>query len=303
VAIYKLVKGGNGLLRIIGEEQGCSPVETVNLKPNFKGEQVMSVLAPSSYVEGSGLIDDVDVTFAEVRVVSWDYNGKVAVPVPALKINMSMEDGTLHEQYYSLGKASDWQPSDDGKQIIAVGKATGLTSSSNAAQLIQSMVNCGFPEAKITEDVTCFEGLNAHMSRIPAPKRGGAPKPPREDGRVFEDTILVVGSIISFPWDKKAAKGKPATAGTAASAKPATAKAVPAAAAATTDDLDERCAEVLMEILAANPNGMKRAQIPGAAFKLVAKDPNKNKIVTRIFAEDFLSNGAWTYANGEVSMG
>ena len=78
----------------------------------------MSVLAPSSQQEGSGLLDNVDVTFAEVRVVLWDYNGKVSVPVPALKVSMELDDGIAQEQYYSLGKATDWQPNEDGTQIV-----------------------------------------------------------------------------------------------------------------------------------------------------------------------------------------
>lgn len=267
----------------------------------------MSVLAPENQQEATGLLNDVDVKFAEVRVVTWDYNGKVPSPVPALKVTMELEDGSMQDQYYSLGKATDWQPNEDGTTIVAVGKATGIANNSNSALLINSLVNAGFPENKITDDVRCFEGMVAHMSRIPAPKRGGMPKAPREDGKVYEDTVLVAETIISFPWDKKAPAGKPKTAG-AGVAKPTTAK--PAATTAASDEgevneVDTRCAEVLLEILGENPNGVGKSQLPGLALKKVGKEANKNLIVTRIFQEAFLNaeGQPWTFANGKVTMG
>jgi len=279
------------------------PVETLNTI-NTKRRTHMSVLAPSNQQEGTGLLNDVDVKFAEVRVVTWDYNGKVAVPVPALKLTMELDDGSMQDQYYSLGKATDWQPNEDGTQIVAVGKATGIANNSNSALLINSMVNAGFPENKITDDVRCFEGMTAHMSRIPAPKRGGVVKAPREDGRVFEDTVLVVESIISFPWDKKAPAGKPKTTG---AAKPAAAKpaAAPVPEEGEADEVDTRCAEVLLEILGENPNGVGKSQLPGLALKKVAKEANKNLIVARIFQEAFLNaeGQPWVFANGKVTMG
>lgn len=259
----------------------------------------MSIFAPSTFTEGSGLLDDVDVTFKEVRVAMFDYNGTVAVPVPALRIQMELEDGSGHEQYYSMGKASDWQPNEDGTSVVAVGKATGIASSSNAAVLLASMVNNGFPENRITDDVRCFEGMKAHMSRIAAPKRSGITKAPRADGRVFEDTVLVVGSIISLPGEKKAAppKGKPNTA-TATQAKSATATA----ATEVVEDLDSKCTEVLMEILAENPDGVSKSMIPKLAFPKVGAMKDKNKIITRMFADDFLNNGPWTFEGGKVSL-
>ena len=45
----------------------------------------MSIFAPSNFTEGGGLLDDVDGTIKEMRVVLWDYNGKVAAPSPAFR--------------------------------------------------------------------------------------------------------------------------------------------------------------------------------------------------------------------------
>ena len=261
----------------------------------------MSIFAPSTFVEGQGLIDDVDVTIKEARIVNWDYNGSVPVPVPALKLSMEVDglEGE-QEQYWSMGKGTDWQPNEDGTQLVAVGKSTGITSSSNMGIFMTSLVNAGFPENKITDDIRFLEGLKAHMVRVPAPKRGGTtPKAPRADGRVFEQTILTVGTILQQPGEKAKAKpatGKPSVAGT-------TVKAAPVATAATSDDVDERCSEVLMEILSENPDGVAKAKIPGLAMPKIKADVNKNKIITRLFQEDFLNSGAWDYTNGKVSLG
>lgn len=266
----------------------------------------MSIFQPSKAVEGGGLLDDVDALIKEARVEIWDYNGKVAVPVPALKLTLAV-DGIDEDQlqYFSLGKATDWQPNEDGTGIVAIGKATGIVRSSNAMIFITSLVNAGFPENKIPEGdtVTWLEGTKVHLSRVPAPKRGGVVKAPREDGRVFEDTVLTVSSIISFPWDKKGAK---APAGKPAAGKPATTKApTPAPAAAEAgDDFDTRVSEVLMGIVAEHPEGLKKSTIPGLALKIVAKDADKNKVVTRIFQEDFLNlQNGWKYENGMVTLG
>jgi hypothetical protein len=43
--------------------------------------------------------------------------------------------------------------------------------------------------------------------------------------------------------------------------------------------------------------------LPGLVFKKIDKaDPNKNKITTRVFAEDFLTAGPWMYEGGKLTM-
>ena len=262
----------------------------------------MSIFNPENFTAGTGLLDDVDVEFKEVRVSMFDYNGKALNgPVPALQVTMEVEGGEDHVQYYSMGKASDWQPSDDGCSVVAVGKATAIANNSNAAILISSLVNAGFPVNKIDDDVRCFEGLKAHMTRVPAPKRGTQPKAPREDGRVFDDTILTVGTIIALPGEKGKAtpKGKPNTGTAPAATKPTT----PAPAA---EDLDEVCSGLLIEILSEAGAPMAKSKIPPLALAKAKERKDKSKVVSRIFAEAFLKtgaeNGMWVYEGGQVSL-
>ena len=243
--------------------------------------------APSSMGEGGGLLDDVDVTFKECRVCTWDYNGTVPAPVPAIRVAMQLSDGgETAEQYWSAGSGKDWMPSDDGKKLVAIGKATALVRSSNAGILMESIINSGYPEDKISDDISALEGMEVHMMRVPAPKRGGLAKSTRADGREFEATVLTVSKIHKLPWEKKAAKGKGKD------------------PEAINGDVQATATAALMAVLANNPDGVTKQQIPGLVFKEVdAKDPNRNEVVKVVFTDDFLKAGPWEFADGVVKMG
>ena len=259
----------------------------------------MFILQPKNMVEG-GLVDDITATITEIKFVTWDYNGKIPVAVPAIKASLETDDREIYEQYWSIGKGSDWAPSENGASLIAIGRATSLVNSSNGAIFIQSMVNSGFPENKITEEITCFEGIKAHFSRAAAPKRN-ITKLPRADGRVFEDTILVVDNIISMPGERGKGKGKPSAIAAAVGVKAATAADVPPAKNKAEGSVDDTCISIVLELLTDNPNGLSKSQIPGLAFKKVIDLPNKNAIIARIFNDSFLSSGPWVYADGKVT--
>jgi len=246
-------------------------------------------LSPGSFVEGGGLLDDVDVIFKAVRFTTWDYNGKVPVAVPAIKATMEVVDGETVEQYWSIGAAKDWSPSEDGKTLVAVGRSTNLVSSANGAILLTSLVNAGFPEDKLIDDISVVEGLEAHVVRVPAPVRVGLKKAARADGKVFDDTVLVVGTINKLPWDKKAKGSK--------SGKKA---------GGASEDVQAKATEILMNLLAENPDGIAKQSIPGLAFKAISDtDADRNEIVKLVFDDAFLSSDAvpWTYENGTVTLG
>src|SRR3990167_6088446 len=134
-------------------------------------------LKPSEFVEGGGVVSDVDVGLKEVAFVLWDYNGRAPVRNPAIMAKMVEDEGTEHVQYWSAGQSKDWMPSEDGKKLVAVGSGSGLNSGSNAGILLTSIVNAGFPEDKIGDDITVFQGMRCHVIRVPAPKRGIVKEP------------------------------------------------------------------------------------------------------------------------------
>jgi len=247
--------------------------------------------------EGGGLLNDVDVTWETARVKMWDYNGNIPTAVPALCLTLVDEDGEKHEQYYSVGDAKNWAPSSDGKRLMPTGSTTAVVGTSNAGILMASLVNAGFPEGEMGEDLSVFDGLKCHMIQVPAPKRGGLAIRKRDDGRSFEPTILTVDKIISRPGEKKGSgtgggKGKASTGGGSA----------PAA------DVEEKAQEIVLEILGAegNEDGVVKSQLPKLAFDLLKSDTKMRGPVVQLLAKDeFLgdSERPWVYADGKVTMG
>ena len=109
----------------------------------------MSILRPSGFSEGGGLLDDVNATVKEARFEIFDYQGK-GNAAPSARFTLSLEDGSEVSQNWSCGKATDWTPSEDGKTLVAIGRATSLNRQSNVALLLESIVNSGFPEDRIS---------------------------------------------------------------------------------------------------------------------------------------------------------
>lgn len=260
-------------------------------------------LKPSDAVAGGGLLDDEDVKIVESKFTMFDYGGK-AQPVPALMWKLDRMDGTDPiSQYWSMGKALDWIPSDDGKELVPIGRATELIESSNGMLLITSVINAGIPESKLGDDATIFEGMECHVNRIAAPVRKGLNQ---AEGK----TILTVTKIHKLPWEKAAAT--PAAKGKGGGKrKPAAGKGK--AAAAVDDgaaDIDALATEFILGVLANDetmqgfPDGIPKAKLAPECFATLASDdPNRSAIVRKVFDDTFLNAGPWSYTGGKISMG
>ena len=248
-------------------------------------------LSPDDFTEGGGLVDDVDVVFKECRFDLFDYNGKIAQGVPSLKLSLELEDGEEAEQYYSMGSANDWMPSEDGKQLIAVGKAEHIRVTSNGGIFLKSLIDAGFPPEKLDDDISVLDKMEAHMVRVPAPKRPGLKRNKREDGRDFEETILIVSEIKTLPWESKGkAKGKaPAKGKTQSKSK----------AKDTGSDVDSVATETILAILA-DEGSITKKELPAKIFQVLKDNPDRNAVVKAAFDDDFLSNGPWTYEDGTL---
>ncbi len=250
-------------------------------------------LGPSGYVEGGGLLDNVVVDWTEVRFEMFDYGGQSdSGPVPALRVTFTPEDGEPSDQYFSAGKAEDWEPSKDGTTLVAVGNAKGINKSCNMAILIHSLIEAGFPEDKIEDDCTVFEGMITHVVRVPAPKRPGLVVRTRADGRTFEKTNLVVDKIIKLPWEKSG-KRTGATGSTKQEEKPEAGETIE----------DKAVAAVIAAVSGAG-GALDKKKLGTVVYGDLKGDPDRSKIVQLIYDDKFLSkNGPWEYKNGKVSMG
>jgi len=263
-------------------------------------------LKPSDAVAGGGLIDDVDVTIESCRAALWDYNGQIPSPVVALAVTMIGAEGAKAIQYYSAGDPKHFVPSQDGRKFVPVGSATGLNENTNAMMFLVSLVNAGFPEDKIGDDLGVFDGTMAHVNRVPQPARPGLGG--GVTGKVGKPTVLVVSKIHKLPWENAAnlAKGqaKTKTAKTA-SAPVAVAEQASGPAANGQGDLTGKATEGLLAILAEKGGSITKAQIAQAAFKYFQKDADRNQLVQMVYKDEFLGGEGtpWSFDGTTVTMG
>lgn len=243
-------------------------------------------LKPSTFVEGGGLLGDVDVTFKSVKFCMWDYNGSQPTANPAIKAELVEESGEVNEQYWSCGQAKDWVASDDGKRLIAVGSASGINVNCNGGIFIASVVNAGFPEDKIGDDISVFDGMKAHVIRQ-VTKREGLTKAPRADGRTFDPTVLVVSKIHKLPWEGTPTQQAQATGG----------------AGGGEGSLEEYVQGVILDVLSKEGKGIPKAQLVTKVFQEVKNHPKRNDIVQMCHRDSFLGSGPWKLEGGVVSMG
>lgn len=253
-------------------------------------------LKPTTYIEGTGLIDDVDVIIKEASFAMFDYNGRLPA-VPAAKLILDEGDGVETIQYYSVGKASDWMPSEDGKSLTAIGKATALVKSSNWAVFVTALVNAGFPENKIENDISIFNGMEGHVSRVAAPERKGLKKEKKD----YEDTILVFDKLHKLPWEKPKKKSGPPSGAGVGTTTTSTKKKDSKKKEESGSNVEEKATEFILEILSQNPDGIEKNKLPTLAFKLRKDDPDRNGLVKMVFEDAFLSSvPLWKFENGKI---
>lgn len=265
-------------------------------------KEAAASLNPEDFVEGGGLIDDVDVNFKKCVFDMFDYNGKVVPGVPSLRIDMVMDDNEEATQYYSMGSANDWIPSEDGSQLMAVGKASSIRMTTNGGIFLNSLIDAGFPVGKLGDDITVLDGLQAHVIRVPAPKRPGLKKQDRSDGKKFEETILIVGEILTLPWEKSKPKGAPAK---KAAPKKVASKGAPTKKAASKaepeedGDVNDAAVMAVLSILESEGTITKK-ELPSKIFQTEKENPDRNAIVKAVFDNAFLEAGPWDYEDGTL---
>ena len=254
-------------------------------------------LRPEDAGEG-GLFDDVTVKVVKSRFEMFNYGGK-NVAAPGIVFGLEdINDGAAYEQFYLMGNANDWTPSSDGTELVYVGSAENpsVRKTTNGMILITSVLDSGFPEDKFFADISAFENMVCHMQRVPAPKRGNLTKKTDKEGKEYDQTILVVDSIASMPWETE---GAPKTGGNKGAPKAAAKKAKGAAKKAAVDNsnsdkeaLTEKAVTFLVEQLAKNPDGINKKDLPVMFVNGFQKDKDRNKLVALVYKDEWLSDGA-----------
>ena len=264
--------------------------QSIEFDQSVRRVNIMGIsLKPSEAVEGGGLLDDVNVELTKPRFEMWDYQGKIANPVPALVIDLvpqgDDEDAEPVMQAWSMGSAKDFVPSKDGKKLNPIGSRTAPNSSSNGMLFISSLVNSGFPEDTIEDDIDFMEGTVAHVQRQPAPKRPGLVR--KEGDR--EPTYLAVTEIISLPGEK----AKKKTGGKAVAKKSVGKKSA--------GGIKGKTIAAILQALEDNEGEVTKQQLPAILFEALKSDPEINEAVNMVFDDGFLGSGPWSYEDGVVT--
>lgn len=255
-------------------------------------------LRPSTFSQGGGLIDDVDVEIVRARFVSYDYDGKADKSALCLFALLKDAEGTEHAQYYSAGDLAYFVPSEDPKNedlngisVVQVGEKTSLNGGTNAALFLNSLVQAGFPEDKLDSgDIRELEGLVAHVNRVPQPKRSGLPA--RQGANADrQPMVLLVTSIKTLPGEQ-AAKGK---------SKGETAKASGGSAKPSGAPVEELVGEMIGLFASKGVTSMKKVEISRGLFSTIDKaNPNKNKLISMASKDDVLKSLEGFSYNGSV---
>lgn len=253
-------------------------------------------LNPDDFISG-GLLDDVDVTWKNVRFEMYNYGGK-SDPAPCLGADLvtgvELRPEDVVRQYWSCGSSDNWEPSEDGSRLIPVGGDTELRRSTNLFLLLKSLKEAGFPMPQLADgSVTPLNGLKAHMRRIDAPKRGNMIQNARRgrDGKEFErdNKILCVEKIIALPSEapKGAKKGKKE----------------PVTEAKPTSNLDSKTMDILTSVIVQSGGKINKKDLPTIGFKILAGDVDRNRVLALLFNEEWIQSSGFAISDsGEITL-
>jgi len=277
-------------------------MSTAPRQPSIVSNDVDDFVQAGLYPGGTGIVEDIEYKL-------WDYDGK-RPPDSQLAVRMifqptdgSNEGKLLDNLYFSVGPASDFQPSQDGGFVFAVGSSAQLRQNSNwhffATKLRD---NCGLERGKLNgpSGIKILKGTQLTLTRVDQPHRDiaedaaapGAPHMQGQQQRTRKPTILIPTAAV-FSWDKGTAARRPAAraaapaptptpapmpAQTAAAAPVPASAPSPAPAAAPVNgsasgipgDRDSLITEVLRELLSETPGNMLEvAKLPSAMIEKI----------------------------------
>lgn len=264
--------------------------------------------APSTFIEGGLAIDDSDIEVANAAWCYFDYGGK-SEKGAALCLGVSMRllsDGTVHDQYFSAGDVRFFAPSTDGNVQASAGpflvpleSKAQMNKNTNAAMFLASLVNCGFPEARLNGDLgidAALVGTKMHVVQVNAPERKGLIKTGAQANK--QQTVLVVSKLLAMPGGSTPTQTpglgmKPAAPAQLGGGQPGIPAATPVApvqvGAAVNGELDTLCSETLIGILAVAGGAIPKSKLLVEASKALTGNPMRQAACQRIFQDAFLS--------------
>lgn len=256
----------------------------------------MSLLNPENFSTG-GFFEDGDVTFTNCRVGLWEHaDGKLMFMVDFVIDG----EAAPRTEYWGVGDTEKFTASADGSTIVAATPDARIHASSKMGLLMLSLSNAGFPRAKLSNNVTVFNGLRAHVTAVDMPemKQSADSKfKPKvgADGKVAKPKVVIVTKLLDTP--APAATAAP-TQAPAASAGASTAPAATAPSAAAGGDLKAAAAEAtvkaVIEVIAEKKGSVKKGDLPAAMFTKLKYNLDYRKI-----GSGLVGDSAWLGAQSD----
>lgn len=256
---------------------------------------------PNQMTEGGGPPVGQNLTVKEATIGYFDYGGKAPQTVASKIVFVNDAGEVLSPQHYSIGDPTRFMPSADGKQVLLLGQASGISKSSNHGVLMASMVNAGFPVDQLsTGDISVIVGLYAYWDGVPEPPRAGLQRTDAQKGR--NNVICVPTLIHRLPWENNTgAVAQPASQAPVAPAAPMApamapqapmvsqtppapvpVAAVPVAGVNTTDFGPKALG--LAQQLGGN---FTIQQVMNGVYSSYANDPDRDNLATYVFSPEF----------------
>ena len=241
-------------------------------------------LKPSEASEGGGLLSDEDVTIVKVAAEDYDFGGKYQGTAVAFTFKKK-SDGEEVTEHLSAGKGL--LPSEDGSMLVP-GTSSQLNQQCNFMMFVNSLVEAGFPEDKIEEDLRVFQGTECHVVRVKDKRKIN--RQPKEGG--YEPEVFVVDSIAKLPWD---AKGGSKGGGAAA------------AGSGANDDLIEEAKQLVFTAVLDAGGEIDKKRLSPAVFKAMKEAgtemKRRNAITVLLTKDEFLKGSdMWEYDGKKLSM-
>ncbi len=238
-------------------------------------------IRPSDMVEGGAPVDR-NMMVKSASFVVFAYTKKDGSPAlkpdgtPAKTVAAALalveDDGNENLQHYSVGDPERYAPSPDGKTLVSpTGNDININKSCNFHILMNALVNAGFPENKLDDDLSALNGLYAYWIGIPEPKRAGLARTAEQEARTR--VIPVPSKIEKLPWEK---------------AKPG--QKMPAAVTGTTKKAAGASADVLartiefVDKVVGESGSATRQELAARIFTDLAKDKDRDAIAAAMFS-------------------
>ena len=155
-------------------------------------------IRPSDAVKGGGL-EPGRYKYSNSHYARYTYPNSTLETL-ALVADLEDVEGQVREQAWSIGSLEDFIPSDDGQELVQIGRRERLSDSCNLIMFNASLVRAGYPEDRMSERAgETYDGLEILL--VPQEhKRTGK----QREGMSPTVTVAECEEIFAFPWGASA---------------------------------------------------------------------------------------------------